>query len=405
MAAPSTAPPTVSPDAHSAAGPKPRARKPRPVRIPTFALVSQREPFAILEEHAEQPALGYALWRLANDALVFATAADRRTVFASPSHSPLDRGARGPVPAALRALAFGLRQESIDMVEDACVALSAELERRRARLTAAVFAEAVALIRGARADAALRVATLAQNRSAYPAAEWWAIHAVEIARASDDSRLLCLAFRCAGDAAQERGLWSRAVRFRRQQMRAARRSAGQSRRDLFARATHSLAVAYWYAGNRNRARFCFRAALHLYSASHPRLYALAHDLARTMVETGEGAGALPLLVALLNRAGDEREQLVIAVNLARAAAQAGDEPAFRRGSSTALTCLQKTAYSFRAAEALNELAEAGMQIGWMEEANTWVRSAAQICVDLPDSADLARTQAILGRLAHISPLA
>lgn len=106
-----------------------------------------------------------------------------------------------------------------------------------------------------------------------------------------------------------------------------------------------------------------RAALQAYGASHPRLTALAHDVARYWVEHRQFARALAVFEAALSRITGPEEQAIVAANIARAAAGAGDRDRYHKARIAALTFQSRTCGQAKTAEVYATLAIADAQAG------------------------------------------
>ncbi len=371
MPAPPAPPPTRrADDALTGAATRASAPTLRPTRVPSFALVSAAAPFSpVLAEQPEEYTLG--LWRLAQDALLFARAEERAGLFAS--QADVDGlGILHEHGETARALANALWDADCEAVSEGCAAISRAALARHAPLTAAMFSEARAVLRWDDPVAALDVATLGRDRNDYAAAEWWGLRAAELAQHNEAWDIAVRGYARAADAWEARDRWELVVRLRRRELRVAQLSRS---RDMTARATHSLFVAYWYAGIPHKAEVFARRALHLYPDSHPRLGMFANDIARWYIELDEHALALNILRGLGRSVDDDETLLLVHANTARAAVRVRDRESYASAVEGALATLDRVRYGGRAAWALGELSLAALHRGDMTRARRWAQQA------------------------------
>ncbi len=343
------------------------------VRVPSFALVSARGGLAkVLTEHEARRPAALALWRLATDALTFATADERVGLFAT----AVDAGVVGGWRGALE-LASGLYQADETVVARACASLCEEAVERQMRLTAAIFAEARALLRPWDPETALDLAKLARERADHMAAEWWGVRAAQAATRESQWECAARGYMYAAAAVEERGAYRLALRYRWKQFKLAQRAR---RRVLAARAMHSIYAVHLLMRNRDEAERYAARAVRLYPEGHPRLIALAHDVAWTRLEDGEAKEALRIFRSMWSCSFPPREMLCLTANTARAAALVGDSEMYSTAVHRAEQVLEDSQYGDGAAWALATLGRAAMSAGDTERALRWVTAAYALAV-------------------------
>lgn len=279
------------------------------------------------------------------------------------------------VDAALRAVAA----RDAGAAGEAAAGLSVLAERARMPLAAALLAEAASLCQLDDAERALRVATLARDRADHRAAEWWGKRAAMLAERRGQWETAVFAWARVADSWQRRGNYERALFSHRQELRAAERIPSDV---LMAETLHTMAGVLWRAGRRDKAKDTARRASQMYGTMHPRLPALAHDVACMRMEEGDVRGAIPVFRCALSTALDARDSIAPAVRLACAGALCRDKVAYNDGVTAALRMLEATGYGDDAAWALAELARiAAEHVGDFTFARAWALWALTLAKD------------------------
>ncbi|MDB4951681.1 MAG: hypothetical protein JWM27_4330, partial [Gemmatimonadetes bacterium] len=313
----------------------PRSALPRPHGRPFHALPTITrgpepvEGITLLDEVAGD--VGVVLWQSLRNVLLWARApaGERGALFSDAAAErrvrilgavPLDEALRGPVAAVADLLACpaGARPEPIAR---ACEAVSRWAEARHAPATALAFMQAAALAQPGNAALACAVGRLARRNGEPVRAEGWLHLAVVLARRTGDWTAYARAFLGLGNLALQHGNLPRARRMHRRALTAARRHRLHA---VEAQALHDLFVSAAETGSDDEAREAAAGALAAYGPDHPRLPALAADVACFWTARGEFARAAPVLRAAAPHFADPAERAVVLANWARAAGGVGD---------------------------------------------------------------------------------
>jgi tetratricopeptide (TPR) repeat protein len=335
-------------------------------RPPAENLLSAGEGLRLVLEEAPA-AIAARLHRLAAAAIDY-TRRTRVSVPRWPSGAPAWTAPAGDLIRAMR-------KGDPSAVAAAADALSRAAEAQRARIIAAVFAEVAALVERDSAEFALRVATLARDRADHASAAWWGMRAAALAQRDGNWTAAVHGFASASDALEEQGSVEAALRWRRREVNAARRSAS---RDLLARALHSLFASLRRAGHKHAAELIVPSVIRAYPDDHPRLHALVNDLARARILDGDYKTALEILVKLVPTINDAADRSVVAANLARAAVKQKETAIYNEAVQTALSALDAVFYGGPAAWVLAELAEAALTRGDFTRARRYAQQAASL---------------------------
>ncbi|HEU4562192.1 MAG TPA: hypothetical protein VFS20_30465 [Longimicrobium sp.] len=144
-----------------------------------------------------------------------------------------------------------------------------------------------------------------------------------------------------------------------------------------------------------------RKALDAYGHDPKGIRILAQDLAWYWMDA-EGAyeRALPIFRAVLpSTAGDERRQLQVNANLARAAAGAGEHDEYRQARRAVRKQLQRNPENEQAAPALLELARGAFSIGESREATEDAREALRHALARDEVQTAREIEALLEQIA------
>jgi tetratricopeptide (TPR) repeat protein len=232
-------------------------------------------------------------------------------------------------------------------------------ERHPAPCVRLAFTQAAALAVGEDPRLGLETARIARDMGRVAQAESWFRHTVRRSRGyAWDSYVwayigLGVMYVRAGNYPAAHSVFSRALRSARKHRM--RTLEGAALHHLFTCALddRDIRKAYGYAS----------AALAAYTPGHPRIAALASDLARVWLHMGECARALPVLEALEPLMPEAHERMVAAANSARAAAGAGERPRYEAARRRAIERIAANAAGTRVAETWAILASADAAAG------------------------------------------
>jgi tetratricopeptide (TPR) repeat protein len=302
------------------------------------------------------------LWETYRDVVLWADTApeEREGLFAAGAHAArvreldaagadpaLDRGLRAA--AAVVADAMGTQEAD---VTGACRQVADWAEQRALLGTAVTLATAAALASPTHAGAAFRVGQIARKKGENARAETWFRRAIGLGRQAKDWASYAEAFLGLGNLYKQRGNYPAAWRFHIRALRAARRHA---LRDLVARSLHDLFAMAVEIKPAAEAQELAKQAFRAYGPRHPRLPALAHDVAYFWMGQGRFAPALDVIRAVQPHIADPGEQLLVAGNLGRAAGGAGDRQTFEEAWEQVWTADERDRYPV-AGQGLLELA-------------------------------------------------
>ncbi len=285
-----------------------------------------------------QGPLGLLLWETYRDVALWSGTApeDRDGLFASGAAAA--RKASMEAVAGEPALERGLRGAAVVLsdpagaseqeVMAACRQASDWAEQRGLLATAVTLATAAALASPTHAAAAFRVGQLARRKGEGARAETWFRRTVGLGRQAKDWASYSEAFLGLGNLYKERGNYLAARRFHIRGLRAARR---HGMRDQQGRALHDLFTIAVETGPPAEAQDLARMAFRAYGPRHPRLPALAHDVAYFWMSLGRFEPALEVFRAVLPHLHDASERIIAAGNIGRAAGAVGDRAGFEDG--------------------------------------------------------------------------
>ncbi|MDP9349296.1 MAG: hypothetical protein M3P24_09190, partial [Gemmatimonadota bacterium] len=250
--------------------------------------------------------------------LFSSTAAERRN--ASLARIDPELGITDP----LRVLA-GLLEDPLgtpqEVVTGACGEISHWAEEHELMATALAFGQAAALASPRNPVTGLRVGKLARKKGENARAETWFRRTVGLARQAKDWASYAEAFLWLGNLYVQRGSFPVA---RHLFIRSARAAKRHSLRNVHAGALHDLLVVAVLTGNIQEAASLARAAFDTYGTEHPRLPALAHDIAYFWMRLGQFEPALAVVEVLLPEMRTAASRMVVLGSIARAAGGVGD---------------------------------------------------------------------------------
>ncbi|HEV2147447.1 MAG TPA: hypothetical protein VGR37_08590, partial [Longimicrobiaceae bacterium] len=239
-----------------------------------------------------------------------------------------------------------------ELASRACLQVAQWADDRGAAATALAFAQSAAFAAPMEAATAYTVARLARRRAEHARAESWFRRTVALGRQTGDWSAYSLAFLGLGNQYLQRGNLPAARRFYVRALRAARRHALHS---VAGMTLHDLFVLATLAGRADEAERFARGAYDEYGSDHPRLPALAHDVAFFWMDQGHHARALPVFRALLPHLACSGERPIVLANIARAAGGVGDRAGFEEAASRVWEMAEAGEFREGAADALLEV--------------------------------------------------
>jgi tetratricopeptide (TPR) repeat protein len=261
---------------------------------------------------------------------------------------------------SLAAILDGQRDTSPDDVLQACQALATWADDCGNPATRFAFTQLAALADPTTAKLALETGKQARDLAEYPCAETWLRKAVRVARRTKDwdsylwsYAALAILYARLGNYPASRTLAERVLKAARHHRETGMQGWASHHFFILAADSNQIREAYEHA----------RAALKAYGASHIRLTALAHDVARFWVEHGQFARALSVFETVLPKISEVEEQAVVAANVARAAAGAGEHEKYSKARLLATMLQKRVCGEARAAEIFATLAIADALAG------------------------------------------
>lgn len=187
--------------------------------------------------------------------------------------------------------------------------------------TGLAFAEAAALCWPDHPRYAWTVGRLMRTYGRLREAEQWLKRSNRIAVSNGDWETQSLAMSSIGNLFYEAGNYRQAETSHQKALRVSRKHGV---RDREGEILHDLFVATWFQGKHEEAEEFARAAFEHYRHGHPRLPALAHDVAFTWLSKGHYARALKILMPLLPHFTEAEQRVHVLGSIARAAGGCGD---------------------------------------------------------------------------------
>lgn len=389
------------------AQPPTERKSPRSWSVPV-ALGFGPEPFegaAVLDEMKGEQAL--LVWQILRDVDVW-LAADRPRghLLFSPEASAdrsmeIDRLFPGGavVHGSLHALSELLRGRRRDpaALSAACAALARWASEEG--LAATAFA---AGLRGAAASPrdpgyCYLAGLMARRRADYLRAEAWLRRSLALSRRVRDGRHYGLSLMSLANLHMARYEGELAERRLRQAIKAARRFAIW---DLRALAFHDLFMLASTHGHPAQAARYALAAARGYGRFHPRLPALAHDVAWFLLVRDRPGRALRILQALDDRSLRPQERLLFLSTVARAAGAAGDAHVFWRTWVDLWQWLDTIPSYDRAGEALINLGWGAAHLGDAARVEVAARETLRIAVPREERQEIEAAEQMLATLAE-----
>lgn len=354
---------------------KPHPRRPRRLSRPWIVppgLLMQGEPFEgyfVLEETRDE--LGLLLWQSLRDVEVWAMAEPEERPELFTSGALVDRMERieeevdpaAPVRPVLEGLASLLAKPgrvTPQEVCDLCEELSRWASDAGLPRTALAFAQRGAMAAPDQAGPAYLVGLISRRAADYRRAEVWFRRALAIARHTLDWKHYGLAHMGLANLYMQRG---DAPKARARLLRALRSSRRYGVWTVKPYALHDLFLINATGDDPKLAEQYARAAYRAYGRRHPRLPALAHDIAWFWVLQRQFHRALPIFQAVLMHFPRPPERMIVLSNVARAAGGACLFVVFDRAWNEVWQMVDDSKDRERVAEALINLAHGAAALG------------------------------------------
>lgn len=363
-------------------------RRPRPSYLSAPPLLSESEPFegaALLREHPG--ALGAVLWKSLRDVCAWTDAGTGRATLFNPAAAAarLDEVAGssaepelwGPLLVIARLLQ---RPDDVDYARlvNACRAVARWGERRGYTAVQLAFVQAAARLAPDHPRLAYAVGRLARDRSEYARAETWLRTSIRLARGRD-WHTYALAYLSLGTLYQQLGNLPAARALTQRGLRTTvrrrlRQLEGTAYHNLFTIATETLDFPAGYDHA--------QAAFERYGPAHPRVPALVHDVGLFWILQGCFGRATQVLETVLPHMPHVADRVLGLANLARAAAAAGCREQYERAFSESRLLLAEAPSQERAAQVWLNLARAAASAGDHSRAEDAARQAVERALPL-----------------------
>jgi len=298
----------------------------------------EREPHWVLDESPNE--LGLLFWRVIMDLHVWRWSSGM-ALFASDDLTLWRILYPWEISAPLRELEMVvLAPESAraDEVAQACESLWMWAETRNLTEAALQFAEIVAFLEPENPERACTCGRICRRREEYQRGTRWFSRASRLARRQNDDRSFSIARMGWAHLEEDLGNLSTAEKHATKALRAASRTG----RVLDAGYTsHTLATILVNQDRLEAAWMHIRNPVASYPADHPRIPALAHDVAFLWGKMGYFSSALPIYTAVLPTLTSQAERAIVLANIARAASASGDLATFEKAKRELLRALEE----------------------------------------------------------------
>jgi tetratricopeptide (TPR) repeat protein len=285
------------------------------------------------------------------------------------------------ITAPLQVLA-GLLEDPLGTPQEAVTAACGEIsqwaEEHEILATALAFAQAAALASPRDPVTGLRVGKLARKKGENARAETWFRRTVGLARQAKDWASYAEAFLWLGNLYVQRGSFPVAQHLFIRSLRAAKR---HSLRGIQGGALHDLFGVAVETGRITEAAGYARRAFEAYGPEHPRIPALAHDVAYFWLTLGHFEPALSVFQALLPEIHSPANRMVVLGNLARAAGGVGDRELFTETHREVRKIAGTGEVQDHVARALLDAAHGAASLGEWEVAEETARAAYEAAVE------------------------
>jgi tetratricopeptide (TPR) repeat protein len=223
-------------------------------------------------------------------------------------------------------------------------------------------------------------------------AEQWIRRAAKAAATTGDREMQTLAQNSLGNVLHDQGKNPQSLRTLRDALRLARR---HRLRSLEGEILHDMFVVMTWSGQADSADEYAQGAFEIYREGHPRLAALAHDVASLWILRGYHAQAFTVLKQLPYFIELPDERIRVWGALARAAGGCGETETFRGAADEIWGLLDDPEALLRGASALLELAMGARSIEAWDEAEQAVGRSIEIAARTGESDIERRAQEVL----------
>lgn len=277
-------------------------------------------------------------------------------------------------------------------VADSCVEISRWADQQEALGTALEFAQASAKLLPEDPERALGVARISKRLGDFSRAETWYRHALALSRRSRNRTTYTRSYIGLGTVHIARGGYPAARKMLTRGLRAAQR---YSLRQWVAAAHHELLVVAIHTGQAGAVQRHARAAIGSYGSAHPRVPAVAFDVAVFWMTQGYFREALQVFEAIPSDYGGVAERLARSVAITRAAAAAGVESAYRKALHQAKALIQAPAAAQFAGSAWLDIARGALSAGELDEASAAAEEGLRIATERGEAAQVVDAEGIL----------
>jgi tetratricopeptide (TPR) repeat protein len=239
-------------------------------------------------------------------------------------HQTFDLDLAGPLSVLAELLADGSTEPGEVVWACLCVAEWANL--RGARETAGLFAETAALAAPEKPGLAFVAGRMARSRGDGFTAERWLRRAASVAWRVEEWEVYARSVNSLGNLRTEQGRLGEARHVLAKALRASRRHGLQT---LEGEILHDLAVVAIASGHGKQVEQFVNDAFQVYRSGHPRLPALAYDVAYHWMSEGYFARALSVFQALLTHFEDHPRRLQVLAAMARGSGASGQLGSFQ----------------------------------------------------------------------------
>jgi len=303
---------------------------------------------------------------------------------------------RGPLSAFADMLSAP-DSTSGDVMAQACTGVARWAEDEGHLNAALAYMQAASVASQRNARLALTVGKLARRRNELARAETWFRHTVMVARQTGDWDSYSRAYIALGNMLIARGNLPAAAKMHIKALRAARRKGLQQIQGM---ALHDLFVIADELGRDEQAQEYARQAFRAYGAGHPRVPVLGHDIAYFWMQRGYFGQALEVFQRLEGHMSDARMRLLLASNIARAAAGTGNRELFRKAWTQVYRMIKDPDLQGVVANATLELALGAAALGEWDRAEQAAQEALEQAVKLGQGKVRFRAESLLDSVAR-----
>ncbi len=284
-----------------------------------------------------------------------------------------------------------------EAVAQACTGVARWAEDEGHVNTALAFTQAASVASQRNARLALAVGKLARRRNELARAETWFRHTVMVARQIGDWDSYSRAYIALGNMLITRGNLPAAAKMHIKALRAARRKGLQQIQGM---ALHDLFVIADELGRDEQAQEYARQAFRAYGPGHPRVPVLGHDIAYFWMQRGYFGQALEVFQRLEGHMNDARMRLLLASNIARAAAGTGNRELFRKAWTQVYRMIKDPDLQGVVANATLELALGAAALGEWDRAEQAAQESLEQAVKLGQAKVRFRAESLLESVAR-----